>query len=309
MLKNLINVIYTMSILLISNSAQCRGDAPFFYSKVKLSYSHIDDENTADNVSEIRSHGSRIGIKSNNFVSGESGVLYHLAWKVDMTGRSHDKVKSHDQFIGLKGLWGTILVGRKSTPLKKVQNKIDLFNSLDGDIRNIITGEQRLSNIVQYTSLESFSGLQFNIMVSEKIQTSADRAAHHATSASVTYTGKQFYVGVAQDLNVQGVDSTRIAVQYKINAIKLGMIWQASDLNNKRKIGYVTSLSYQLDVSKIKVQFGSSDMLSKGRELFSLGLDHKLAKATRLHLFYTLQKEDVLKKDKHVFGLAITQWF
>ena len=54
--------------------------------------------------------------------------------------------------MGLKGSMGTIFLGKHDTATKKSQKKIDLFNDLAGDIKNILQGENRMSDLVGYTT-------------------------------------------------------------------------------------------------------------------------------------------------------------
>ena len=53
---------------------------------------------------------------------------------------------------GIKGSFGTVWAGKHDTPTKLAQGKIDLFNDLEGDIKNTFEGENRVSNIVAYSS-------------------------------------------------------------------------------------------------------------------------------------------------------------
>ncbi|WP_085297129.1 porin [Cognaticolwellia mytili] len=294
------NVFYALLLLFLPHIAQCQSDDSIFFAKINLSHSHINDENKPQSVWQTRSHGSRLGLKSQKVVTEELSFFYHFGWKVDMTGRADKKVKSRDQYVGIKGNWGSFLIGRKNTSLKVSQNKVDLFNSLDGDIKHAFTGDQRLNNTAHYISPAYFGRLQFNMMASAKKNNSHSSA--QPSSIAFTYLDQGLFLGLANDINIAGIDNTRLTLQYSLQAMQLGMLWQKSTENYHTSSGYMVSFSYRFEDHKFKVQFAASDTLSKGRELFSLGWDHKLAEATTLYFFYTSRTENAHKKSKHSLG-------
>ncbi|MFP3442472.1 hypothetical protein R0K18_32545, partial [Pantoea sp. SIMBA_133] len=60
---------------------------------------------------------------------------------------------------------GALIAGKFDTPLKSAQGKVDQFNDLQADIKNIMAGENRTSNIVQYSSPRLFDAVGVSVAV------------------------------------------------------------------------------------------------------------------------------------------------
>src|SRR5690606_36047080 len=116
-----------------------------------------------------------------------------------------------------------LLVGRYDTPTKLIQNRVDLFNDLKGDIRSLVVAENRTNDTVHYASPE-FAGLElaFSAIVDGKSGV-YDRLTGN-TSASLTYTQDSLMRGVGIDNNVNGDDVVRVVTQYRLGPLQLGAL-------------------------------------------------------------------------------------
>ena len=156
------------------------------YGKANVTIQNSDEGEGS--FTELKSNASRFGLKGSEVISESSGlqVVYKLEWQVDMSDASGTgNLKSRNQFVGLKGGFGEVLVGRNDTALKQSQGKIDLFNDLEGDIKNVFEGENRLGDSVTYVS-PSFSNVKF---IGSFIASDAPDA-DNGFSAAVTYGDK-----------------------------------------------------------------------------------------------------------------------
>ncbi|MFT4995406.1 MAG: putative porin, partial [Paraglaciecola sp.] len=105
-------------------AATSYADPVTLYGKANVS-AQAADEGQGD-FTELKSNASRVGVKGEVKLDNNIEVLYLLEWQVDLADNSgSDNIKSRNQYVGLKGNFGTVLVGRNDTVLKKSQGKID----------------------------------------------------------------------------------------------------------------------------------------------------------------------------------------
>ena len=198
---------------------------------------------------------------------------------------------------GIGGGFGTVWAGKHDTPTKLAQNKIDLFNDLEGDIKHTFEGENRVSNIIAYTS-PNINGFATTVAMIPGEGADVDGDGNDDTgltdgiSYSVSYSKDNLYVAVAGDQDVDSQDLLRIVAQYKLDALKLGVMYQQNEdnLGTKDESGYFVSAAYKLDKkTTLKAQYGSIEDDADGdkEDSLSLGADYKLAKGTKLYVFYT----------------------
>ncbi|MGB1383593.1 MAG: porin, partial [Porticoccaceae bacterium] len=214
-----------------------------------------------------------------------------------------DVFKQRNIYAGVKGSFGSVLAGKNDTPTKLAQKKIDLFNDLEGDIKKTFAGENRMSNIVAYTTPKygNFSAT-YAVMPGEEDGGSLS----DATSYSVNYSKGDLYVAVAGDSNVKGADLVRVVSQYKVDAWQLGLMYQENDTTDES--GYFASAAYKIDNITYKAQYGSNENDTDGSDktTLSLGADFKLAKNTKSFVFFTDNEDSSSTK---TFGLGLEHKF
>jgi predicted porin len=110
-------------------------------------------------VWSVDSIHSRIGVKGSEDLGDGLTAVYHFEFKVNQDSGSG--LGDRNQFIGLAGGFGTVLLGRHDTPMKMSQGKFDEFGDLpNGDIGSVMPGEDRVDNVIAYVS-PAMSGLTF----------------------------------------------------------------------------------------------------------------------------------------------------
>ncbi|PIP80622.1 MAG: porin [Gammaproteobacteria bacterium CG22_combo_CG10-13_8_21_14_all_40_8] len=281
--------------------AQAETPSVEVYGKINVSL-QADDLANGDTLTELVSNASRFGLKGKSAISDSLEVFYKLEWEVDVTDKSKgsdNNIQSRNQIVGLKGNFGKVFVGRHDTPTKALQNKIDLFNDYTGDIKHIFNGENRASNILQYSTPKFGDHFQANIAVipGESPSTGNDGIAD-GTSASITYHAKDLYLGLSNDADVdgQGIDTTRFAAQYNLEKVQLGFIYETTDNSVDTQDGFLVSAAYKMDSNTFKIQYADSDIWKLGisskikyKKSTSLGIDHKLSKEAKVFAWYTVQ--------------------
>ena len=249
--------------------------------------------------SEVKSNASRIGFKGTHELIEGLNVVYKAEFGVDIDGDG-DVFSARNQYIGLKGTFGEVLLGKNDSMLKQFQGKVDVFSDYNGDINYLWVGENRLSDTVTYKS-PKFNGFQLGAtyIVEDEVD------GKDAFSVGAFYGDKKlkkskFFASVAMDSEVKGkskdgaakgyFDSVRATVQGKISGVTLGLMVQSQENidTGAEMDGMLVSATYKIGATALKGQYQVADHKDGDKNTgFSVGVDYKLAKSTKLYAFYT----------------------
>ncbi len=298
--------------------------APKVYGKVNVTLDSVDDG--SDKVIELNSNASRLGVKGKEALTDDISAVYKLEYEIAVD--DGDAVfKQRNIYGGFAGLWGELIAGNFDTPLKVAQNKIDLFNDLSGDVKHIMAGETRASNLIQYTT-PSFNGLSAKLAIQPgEMDAAADRdGLADGLSASIAYDGiKGLYLALAMDSEmVQGsggldvakgdlADVTRFVASYSINGLTLGGLFQQAetvDTDNK-DTSMLFSAAYKIDAITLKAQYGSTDgdITDDTLTLLGVGADYKLGGSSKVFAYLTKVEQDEADTSDDVVGLGFETKF
>ena len=287
---------------------------PTVYGKVWIS---VESQDTSSGTEvDMVSNASRLGVKGSMDFGEGLEAIYQAEYEIDpVDGTADEKngrtFKQRNSFIGIKGSYGTLFLGTHDTALKKSQSKIDLFNDLAGDIKNILQGENRMSEFIGYTTPTLGDGFSatFNAIKGTEEE---DNSIGDSTSVSLNYKTKSFYAAIAFDSELKGYDTTRISFQVPLNRTQLGFIYQdtkelSSDLEED---GYVLSFSQKIGKKGVfKIQLAESDMKMGSGKQTSIGYDYKLSEKAKAFIFYTDLSGESLSKEKEISALGFEYKF
>lgn len=275
------------------------------YGKANVTVQSSDDGEGS--FTEIKSNASRIGFKGSEKLREGLEAVYKFEFQVNVSDDSKDTFTSRNQYVGLKGGFGQLVIGRNDTALKQSQGKLDLFNDLEGDIKNLFKGDNRLSDTVTYSS-NDFSGLKvLATYVAEK-----DSEGENGYSLALTYGDSglkksKLYASIAADSEVNGYDVIRASLQGKVADVKLGAMYQ-----NQEKVdgtseadGYLVNAAYTLNSNTFKLQYQTIDFKDgDNNSAISVGVDHKFTKNIKLFGFYsTYDLESDVDQDYIALGM------
>ena len=287
---------------------------PTVYGKLWIS---VESQDTSSGTEvDMVSNASRLGVKGSMDFGEGLEAIYQAEYEIDpVDGTADEKngrtFKQRNSFIGIKGSYGTLFLGTHDTALKKSQSKIDLFNDLVGDIKNILQGENRMSEFIGYTTPTLGDGFSatFNAIKGTEEE---DNSIGDSTSVSLNYKTKSFYAAIAFDSELKGYDTTRISIQVPLNRTQLGFIYQdtkelSSGLDED---GYVLSLSQKIGKKGVfKIQLAESDMKMGSGKQASIGYDYKLSEKAKAFIFYTDLSGESLSKEKEISALGFEYKF
>lgn len=292
----LVVLVRPLLLLVVGGSAFAEIDV---YGKLNVTLQNSDEASAS--VVELQSNASRVGVKGEEALNQGLTAIYQFEWEVDPDGQTgDDNFSARNQFVGLTGAFGTVKVGRHDTALKEAQGDFDLFNDLEGDIKNTFNGENRLRNYVGYTTPTFADAIDVtvNLFPGEEPATGNDGIGDGA-SISVNYETDLWYAAVAQDtdLDGEGVDTTRLVGGYTLGAARFGLLYQRTDAGGIDGDGFGGSVAYTFGNSTAKLQYLDADSWRTEAQpdpldnllesQVSVGLDHELGENTKVFGFYT----------------------
>ena len=291
-----------------------QSEQPTVYGKLWIS---IESQNTASGTEvDMVSNASRLGIKGSMDFGEDIEAIYQAEYEVDPVDGTADEskdrtFKQRNSFLGLKGSMGTIFFGKHDTATKRSQKKIDLFNDLAGDIKNILQGENRMSDLVGYTTpkINGFSATFNAIKGTEGL---GDDSIGDSTSTSLSYDSENIYIALAFDSELKGYDSTRLTLQIPFSRSQLGIMFQESEKlsTGKEEDGYVISFSQKVgNKGTLKFQQTESDMKLDSGKQFSFGYDYKLSSKAKVFYFFTDLNGNQDSKEKEIHGAGFEYKF
>jgi predicted porin len=270
----------------------------------------------------IRSTASRFGIKGSNDLGNGLKAVYQAEFQIDMA--SNDlSISSRNQFAGLAGGFGTIMLGKLDTPYKSAIGKVDMFADTLGDMSTktvavntntagattaesdklaSIQGEVRAANSLTYVS-PKFEGVQLSVQTSDHDGSDA-AAEQNMTSVSVSYTGvKGLMVAYSMDTDAtdgKGTgaakdDRSALSATYAIDNMKFGLIYETVDASDELTTVLVNG-SYKMDEMTFKAQYATA-MTDSGNGVdgdsnLSLGVDYGFNKTTKAYFVYNDRKDE-----------------
>jgi len=303
-----------LSMLLLVPVLYLQSEEPTVYGKLWIS---VESQDTASGTEvDMVSNASRLGIKGSMDFGEGIEAIYQAEYEVDPVDGTADEskdrtFKQRNSFVGLKGSMGTIFLGKHDTATKRSQKKIDLFNDLAGDIKNILQGENRMSDLVGYTTpkINGFSATFNAIKGTEGL---GDDSIGDSTSTSLSYDSENFYIALAFDSELKGYDSTRLTLQIPFSRSQLGIMFQESEKlsTGEEEDGYVISFSQKVgNKGTLKFQQTESDMKLDSGKQFSFGYDYKLSSKAKVFYFFTDLNGNQDSKEKEIHGVGFEYKF
>lgn len=289
--------------------AQDESLIPTFYGKVNVT-TVLNEPDRGENSGELESNASRIGLEGDYALSDSLKLIYQAEYQVNPGDSNFTNfyLTQRNTYIGLEGGFGTVIVGRNDTPSKQVQNGIDLFNDLNGDIKTLFRSEIRPNDLIQYTSPTKAGFTASYTAIIDGQDNIGDRLTK-STSASVTYAHGSFLFGAAVDNDVVNVDSFRLMSRYREGNLQLGFMYESANTGSGDESGVFVSASYKIDKLVLKAQTGTADQRRQGGAQSTVGVDYNIDSESRLFAFVTRTSADNRAVDNDQFGLGFEHNF
>lgn len=323
--------LFVSSLLLISMSAI---SAPKVYGKLNIALNNNGSDGVNEKEIDLISNSSRLGLKGQLEMQDGLVGLYQIEYQIDpVDGHARDEVRGENgeikvtdstftqrnSYVGLKGSFGTLKLGKHDTPLKKASLKVDLFNDLKGDIKNITDGENRITSFLGYDSPVFGGGVSISVSLSKGkddgvVGTDLDGEFGTNLSASLKYDIEVIqFVIATEKASIKGFDHNRLGMMIPAGPVTIGLIHTTTESTVGNSVDYdATTISIAGKVAdgngRVKFQYGTSDK-SAGLTQTQIGYDHKLFKNFKILAYHTVRSQDAANSDDAHTGLGIEYKF
>src|SRR5690554_3257525 len=174
------------------------------YGRAHVSVDFLDDG--ADySETNLSSNSSRIGFKGDHEINPSLKAFFQIEQEINFATGSNgsNSFATRDTFVGLKGDFGAVQMGRFDSPFKKARGPANLFGDQLGDMRNLTrfgssNFEKRYDNTLQYTS-PSFSGLKVALAYSSYEDETKKNSSSDAISLALNYGNGPFAAALAYE--------------------------------------------------------------------------------------------------------------
>ncbi|WP_371186453.1 porin [Thalassotalea maritima] len=289
---NLTKTSIALSLMAVMSAPAMAADEINFYGKANIGLQFSDEG--GESQTEVKSNSSRLGVNGGLKVNDTLSVVYKAEVQIDMANDDADHIKGRNQYVGLKGDFGTVLLGRNDTMLKQSQGKIDLFSDYEGDIKNLWKGENRMGETLTYITPKIGD---FSAGITYVAEGDKDQNGEAGVSAAVFYGDKglknsDWFASFAVDNEVDGEDAMRFNLATKLAGVKLGFIAHQHEKasTGEQTKGLLVSAAYKIDSITLKgqVQTAEEDFGDEASyAAYSLGLDYALAKNAKVFAWAT----------------------
>ncbi|WP_162925798.1 porin [Isoalcanivorax indicus] len=281
------------------------------YGRINLAIDHFDGKEAGvpagigfdeeAGTYQLNSNKSFFGIRGGADLTAGLRGFYQLEFgvNVDEGVTGDDLLFTRNSFLGVESGFGSVQAGRFDTPLRAMGAGVDQFRDIRyADFANIVAGEWRADNVIQYTTPKIADMLTVAVAtVAAENQDDATGSGNpnnklfDTLSISAMLDLGDFYAGLGYDKNNYGIqggnglylsdayadtglgissldlgvsnDIYRVVAGINMDALEIGvLLQQAEDVNdsdNKNR-SYLLSAGFELtDMVKLKAQYGETD--------------------------------------------------
>ncbi|QNM95248.1 porin [Chitinimonas koreensis] len=315
------------------------------YGRIDMGLERSDDGTTSRFVEQ--NFASRIGFKGEEDLGGGLKALFQIETGVSPDDSANSAAwASRNSFVGLKGDFGTVLMGNHDMPFKSLDRNVGTMWNQTDPIEQVVNGKAsagaiganfhtRQKNVVQYHS-PVWSGFQLKAAFSPdeaKVDGGTNKQVY---GLSAEYNAGPWNIGAGyenkQDAATKGKDLSAVKLigGLKIDAFTLGAAYAKLDNDNGSKVDtWALVGNYTIGATTLKAAYGTADEskgnAQDGTALWSFEVDYSLSKRTTVYGYYAAYKNDgkskakfetgdnkyapVAGEDPSVFGVAVRHNF
>jgi len=285
------------------------------YGVAHASVQNVTDDAAGD-AWTVTSNNSRVGVKGSEDLGGGMKALYKMEFGVDIADGGG--FSGRNQYVGISGGMGTVLMGRHDTPTKMVQGKFDVFNDTRADMANNgVDGDVRANNVIAYLS-PKMGGMQLIAAIIPGESPGTNDGISDGTSVSFTYEAGPLYVGVGMDSGDIVDDQQRLAATYNMDALTVGFLYNArsdsaaTDLAND-EVAMGVSAKFAMGDNAVKAQFiqltDQGGTAGNDATATSIGYDMNLSARTTVYALYNMLSPDAANSDHTDMSVGIVHSF
>jgi len=268
---------------------------------------------------------NRLGVKGSENLVGGLKAIYQVEFGIpvanerdyDINNGEQGGLKMRNSFIGLKGSFGTFLVGRHDTPLKSSTRKLKMFNNTIADYKGAPGfNDIRADSTIAYIT-PRFGGFQFSAATIPGSSSTLGGTKNHKSdslaegySLAATYRNSPWYASTAYEVLTDQFSKDPgdfNTVDYKKWRVGLGIqdldgFYLSTIYENQKAINFQAiknGKDNDADVWQIQIGYTFGNRMIKGMygknkldvgdeiQSWAFGFDHNFRKRTKVYILYT----------------------
>lgn len=300
------------------------------YGVLNMSLNYVDQDVPGTKSSNnVTSTASRIGFKGAEDLGGGLAAIWQIESGFNADEQS-GSLATRNTYVGLKGGFGTVLMGNHDTPMKLVGRMVDNFGDTLADSRNILgavhTGatafDLRTKNTVAYVSpnwsgfsltaayVSDWSGSSVSGVSNALPGTGLDNNSADAYSINAVYNNGPLMLGGAYETHNglasnSNSDMWRVVAGFDIAGFKLAGLYEkiGGDVDAYNRDAYGLFASYGMGAWTFKGNYlvaNESDATvansgyagNDGANQWTAGADYALSKRTVVYGLYAATNND-----------------
>lgn len=283
------------------------------YGRAHVSLDYLDDGKDYNEVA-LSSNSSRLGFKVDHKINEDLTAFAQIEQQINFSSGSDDSEDSinfstRDTYVGVKGNFGQVKVGRFDSPFKAARGPANFFGDQVGDLRNITRAynhrfDERNPNTIEYKTPKFGGGftataalsLHDGTMISNDTTEDSNEKSQ-AYDLGLNYNAGNWDVAAAYEHYAEDVsrgerDGIRLAAAYKLTPeLNVGALYQFTALDdgsgtNADANVFGVGAEYKLtDKNTLRghVFHRDIDTADANSTLLALGLEHRLDKQFRVY--------------------------
>lgn len=316
------------------------ADGTTLYGRVAMSYTYDDSgykytdkdgKTQYKGTSKFGNHGSRFGIKGSETLSGGTEVYYKYE------NRIKANLATNKLYIGFKGGFGDVSLGKQALPTDDLGDYSDPFNALGVGSINAIKTLSSSDNSVKYWSPD-MGGFKIgaaivaddNNNVAGTAKTKATRDAKHldAYNIAAVYNANGIHAGLGYASTVGkevattvganptafvGADHNVLSVSlgYGNDAFEIGVLAHRLDVEKSKSNPVYARLGGLYNISEMDAIYAGAGMYDydvknmKNSYEYSLGYQHKFSKRSKMWAEYGFTDWNNNKHDANKLNIGV----
>ena len=283
------------------------------YGRAHVSLDYLDDGKDYNEIA-LSSNSSRLGFKIDHKINEDLNVFAQVEQQINFSSGSEDSedavdLATRDTYLGVKGNFGQVKVGRFDSPFKAARGPVNFFGDQVGDLRNITRAynhrfDERNPNTIEYKTPEFAEGftataalsLHDGTMIADK-STEDSNEKSQAYDLGLNYKANNWDVATAYEHYAEDVsrgerDGLRLAAAYQLTPeLNLGALYQFTSLDDGDSLNadahvYGVGAEYKLsDKNTVRGHafYRDIDTEDANSTLLALGVEHRFDKQFRIY--------------------------
>jgi predicted porin len=253
-----------------------------------------------------RGDNNKLGFKGSEDLGGGLSAVFQLETRFEPDTGTTESAPNRPLFqgesrVGLKGAFGTVLIGRGLTAMQETVRAFSVRNyysnrgnlvafevaGYNGDPLSTGSSQNRVSNALFYSSPLNASGMQVNLSLATLEPLANGTPTTRPSSLSGTYNVGPVSAFVAYEKNAIDTHFWNAGVGREFGDLMLRATYAQQTLNKTslKTKGYTLSAEYTIGSNVLLAGYGRNkpDNISNSNQV-SLGLEHNLSKRTFLYV-------------------------